>query len=269
MDTKVKNYLGIAIIAAIALSIIAGFWYVNSFSKYVNSFSKSVSPDRSFSVNGEGKVVAVPDVAHLSFGVLTEGGKNLADLQKENTDKVNRVVAFLKENGIEEKDIKTQYYNINPRYQYFSCPSPIPVEDDIRTPIPCPPSEIVGYTINQSVLVKIRELNKAGDIVAGVVNNGANTVSGPSFTVDDPTELQNQARTEAIAEAKEKAKAVAMAGGFRLGKLLSIYEDVSLPEPPIPYASEFDGEGGDSFSRVIEPGSQEIRVSINLVYEIK
>ena len=131
MDTKIKNYLGITIIAALALFVVASFWYMNS-------FSKSVSPDHSFSVNGEGKVVTVPDIAQISFGVLTEGGKNLADLQTENTKKANRVIAFLKESGVEDKDIKTQSYNITPRYQYFSCPP-----SDKQYATPCPPSEIL------------------------------------------------------------------------------------------------------------------------------
>ena len=116
--------------------------------------------------------------------------------------------------------------------------------------------------------MKIRELSKAGDIVAGMVDNGANTVSGPSFTVDDPTELQNEARREAIAEAKEKAKAIAEAGGFRLGKLISINEGSSFPQP-FPYMLEFGGKGGDFGGPAIEPGSQEIRVNVTLSYEIK
>ena len=91
MDTKVKNYLAVAVMTALALFAAASFWYVSA-------FSRSISPTRSFSVTGEGKVVAVPDVAELSFGVLTEGGKNLADLQKQNTEKANRVISFLKKN---------------------------------------------------------------------------------------------------------------------------------------------------------------------------
>jgi hypothetical protein len=268
MNNEIKNYLGAVIIAGIALLVIASFWYVSS-------FSKSVIPQRTFSASGEGKVVAVPDVIQLSFGVLTEGGKNLANLQKENTDKVNRIIAFLKENGVEEKDIKTQFYNITPRHQYFVCPPPV-VTGGIATPAPCPPSEIVGYTINQSVSVKIRdkirELNKAGDIVAGVVDNGANIVSNLSFTVDDPTEPQNQARAEAITEAREKAKTIAKAGGFRLGKLISLQEQegVFFLQPVPSYALGFDGKGGGGFAgSSIEPGSQEIRVNVTLVYEIK
>lgn len=257
MDTKIKNYLGYTVIAGIALSVVAGFWYVGS-------YSKSIPPTRSFSASGEGKVVAVPDVAQLSFGVLTEGGKNIADLQKENTEKVNRIIAFLKEKGVEDKDIKTQFYNISPRYSYFSCPPSVTREEQMS----CPPPEIVGYSINQSVSVKIRDINKAGDIVAGVVEKGANTVSGLNFTVDDPTELQNQAREEAISEAKEKAKAVAKAGEFRLGKLISIQEGVFFPQP-MPLAFGIGGKGGDFGGPSIEPGSQEVKVNVTLTYEIK
>lgn len=258
MDTKIKNYLGIAIITGIVFLIIVGLWYASA-------FSRSVAPSRTFSVAGEGKVIALPDVAELNLGVLTEGGKNLADLQKENTEKVNRVAAFLKENGIDEKDVRTQFYNITPRYQYFSCPPSVNKGEIVS----CPPAEIVGYTINQSVSVKIRDLNKTGDIIAGVVENGVNTVSGPAFTVDDPTDLQNKAREEAIARAKEKAKAVAKAGGFRLGKLISISEGISFPQP-VPFGEQFAlGKGGDFGGPSIEPGSQEIRVNVNLSYEIK
>lgn len=257
LNKTAENYYKEILAAAALLFVGASFWYVYS-------YSQSVVPTRSFSVQGEGKIVAVPDVAQLSFGVLTEGGVNLAVLQRENTEKVNRVAGFLKENGVDEKDIKTQFYNISPRYQYFSCP-PVRIPEGVE---PCPPPEIVGYSINQSVTVKIRDLNKAGDVVSGVVESGANTVSGPSFTVDDPTELQNQARAEAIAKAKEKARAVAEAGGFRLGKLISINEGVAFPAPVPLYAFEKGGGvGGGGPS--IEPGSQEVRVNVTLVYEIK
>lgn len=257
MDKEIKNYLGVAAIIAIALALIASFWYISV-------YSQSAVPKRTFAASGEGRVVAVPDVAQLSFGVLTEGGKNISALQAENADKVNQIIGFLKENGIDETDIKTQYYNISPRYQYYYCPPP----ERGSEPTACPPSEIVGYSINQSVSVKVRDLNKVGDIISGVVDKGANNVSGPTFTIDDPTEVQNQARAEAMAKAKEKAEAIAKAGGFRLGKLLSVQEGISSP-PPIYYGLEAAyGKGGDG-GPIIEPGSQEVRVSVTLTYEIK
>lgn len=251
------KYVGISIIAGISLSVVALLWYVSA-------FSKSVVPTRTFAVSGEGKVVAIPDVAELSLGVLTEGGKNLSNLQKENTGKANNVIAFLKENGIDEKDIKTQSYNISPRYQYYTCPSPKYGNEASA----CPPSEIVGYSISQSLWVKIRDLSRVGDIVTGVVQKGTNTVSGPTFTVDDSTDLENKAREEAIIKAKEKAKTLSKAGGFRLGKLLSLSEGISLPTP-LAYESFALQKGGDFENPSIEPGSQEIKVTVNLNYEMK
>ncbi len=103
MSEKIKNYLGLAGVAALvafALSAVA----------FVSTYSRSIEPSsfRSFSVSGEGEVVAVPDVAQFTFSVITQGGTDIPALQKENTNTANAIIDFLKENGVEEKDIKTQ-----------------------------------------------------------------------------------------------------------------------------------------------------------------
>ncbi|MEK7537188.1 MAG: SIMPL domain-containing protein [Patescibacteria group bacterium] len=257
MDRDVKNYHGFWLKESKAflffLFMIAVFWYVSA-------YSRSVVPERSFTVSGEGEIVAVPDVAEINFGVLTEGGKNLTDLQKENAEKINKAVSFLKEEGIDEKDIKTQFYNISPRYQ--SIPCPLVIFDGFSRPCP-PSSEVIGYTISQNLSVKVRDLNKGGDILAGVVERGANNVSGPNFMVDDPVKFQNEAREKAIKQAREKAKSMAKASGFRVGRLISIQE--SFYGPPIIYGLEAKGSTGPS----IEPGSQEIISNVTLIYEIR
>src|SRR3990167_2011606 len=105
MDTKIKNYLGwsgVVLMAALALSAL---WYVRSYSKVIEP-----SSFRSFSASGEGKAVAIPDVAQFTFSVLTQGGKDLGALQKENTIKVNRAIGVVKGAGVEDKDIKTEQY---------------------------------------------------------------------------------------------------------------------------------------------------------------
>lgn len=257
MTEKVKNYLGVAIIIALLAFAFAVL-------SYVNAYSKSIEPSsfRSFSASGEGKVVAIPDVAKFTFSVITEGGTDIAKLQKENTDKVNKAITFIKSKGIEAKDIKTESYNLNPRYQYFSCP---------KAGGPCPPAEVVGYTITQTLSVKIREFSKIGEVLSGVIQNGANSASELNFTIDDPTEVQNKARAEAIMKAKAKAKAIAEAGEFRIGRLLSINEGGYYP----PIYEKF-GRGGD-FAGVeaalpvptIEPGSQDVIVNVTLQYEIE
>jgi len=257
MNNKLKNYLGIVIIAAI---LILSFAVVS----YVNSYARSIQPSafRSFSVSAEGKAAVVPDVAQFSFSIITEGGEDVAVLQKENTEKSNKIIEFVKSSGVEKKDIKTQMYNVEPRYQYSECVPVIRENSKV-----CPPPEIVGYTINQSVLVKVRNFEKIGDILAGVVKNGANSVSQLSFTLDDPTSVQDQARNEAIRRAIEKAKGVAKAGNFRIGRLLSIEEGGGYY--PVYALKGFGGEAAALPSPTIEPGSQETTVSVILRYEIK
>jgi len=260
MNEKIKNYLGITIIIALLGSTIA-------VAVYVRAYSKSVEPTsfRSFQVSGEGKVTAIPDVAQFTFSTITEGGMNLGDLEKTNTEKTNQTIEFVKSKSVDSKDIKTQNYDISPRYQYYSCDHP---ESGVT---PCPPPKIVGYTITQTVLVKIRDFKQIGDVLAGVVGKGANSVSGLSFVIDEPDKFQSEARAEAISKAKEKAKSVAEAGGFRLGRLLSITEGYA-PTAPRYYNLESAASLGGAEtlpSPTIEPGSQEITVDVNLTYEIK
>jgi uncharacterized protein YggE len=256
---KMKQYLNIAII--VALLVVAFSAWV-----YASSYSRSVEPGtfRSFSASGEGKVVAVPDVAQFDFTVVTEGGKDLGSLQADNTKKVNAAIDFVKGEGVDTKDVKTQSYNVSPRYQYYSCNHP---ESSVT---PCPPSEIVGYTVNQSIQVKVRDFSKTGDILSGVVKAGANTVSALQFTIDDPTAVKAQARAEAIEKAKQQAEEIANAGGFKIGKLLGIDESGIYP-------TSYYGMGGAVMDKsvasapmpTIEAGSQDVTVNITLRYEIR
>ena len=101
MDEKIKNYLGLAIIIVLFIfSFIA--W------KYVDFYSKSIQPSsfRSFSVTADDKVVAIPDVAQFNFSVIVQGGKDIASLQKENTEKTNKAIGFLKSQGINERTLR-------------------------------------------------------------------------------------------------------------------------------------------------------------------
>ncbi|MEK7549212.1 MAG: SIMPL domain-containing protein [Patescibacteria group bacterium] len=258
MDIKIKNALNIAIIIVLLTSAYAVI-------SYVNSYASSIEPSafRSFSISGEGKITAIPDVASFTFSVIIEGNKDITKLQKENTEKVNKIIAFVKSSGVELKDIKTRSYNLEPRYQYFNCPMPL---SDGRKPCPLP--EIVGYTIRQTVEIKIRDFGKIGDVLAGTVEKGANSVSELSFTIDDSDKIKNQAREEAIAKAKEKALSIAKAGGFKLGRLLSIDEGGYIPYADYGYQTMV--KSAESLpSPIIEPGSQEIVVNIVLRYEIR
>ncbi len=259
MNEKIKNILNVAIIFGIIAAAYASV-------SYVVSYSKSIAPStfRSFSVSGEGKVISIPDVAQISFGLITQGGKNIGAIQNENSEKINAMIEFLKSQNVDKKDIKTQNYNLEPRYQYYNCPHP---ESSVT---PCLPPDIVGYTISQSVQVKIRDFSKIGDILSGVVQKGANNVSQLSFQVDDPEKIKNQARTEAIKQAKEKAEAIAKSAGFKVGQLLSIDESGFTPQGIYrAYGLGAAEIKAGAISPSIEPGSQEITINVTLKYEIR
>lgn len=268
MSSSLKNALGLAGVIAILCIAVSSLWYVNAFSR--NSEPTSF---RSFSVSGTGKATAIPDVARFTVRVITEGDTNLGNSQEKNTEKVNAVIAFIKTKGIEAKDIKTQNYSVDPRYQYFDCSQQVPVVGT-QSVKPCAPPQIVGYTVEQTISVTVRQKNFAliGTLLSGVVANGANSVSQLSFEVDDPTAVQSEARAQAIEKAKAKALNVAQAGGFSLGRLLSIDEGSS----PVPYAtSQYFGRtmatdsAMEKSSPTIEPGSQDVTIDVTLKYEIQ
>jgi uncharacterized protein YggE len=239
-----------------------GVWVLLAVSAflYATQYARSVDrsyPTRVFSVDGTGEIEVKPDVAQFSATVISEGNDVVA-LQNENNEKMNRITAFVKEQGVEEADIKTAQYNLAPRYSSVPCQPGAAV---------CPPSSISGYTLHQTLEVKVRDASRVGALLTGVVENGANSVSEVRFVVDDDEAAKNEARSEAISKAQEKAMTLAEAGGFRIGELVSIYESSSQP---MPY-----GMGGDAMSASvareqanIQPGTQETTVQVTLTYEI-
>lgn len=254
MDKLVKNLLGLAVILALFLLVFAAFWYVAV-------YSRSILPERTFAVTGEGEVVTVPDVAEFTYITVTEGELDLDVLQEANAGKINKANSFVKESGVDEKDIKTTSYSITPRYQYYRC-------DLLANGEPCPPREIVGYAVRQSVSVKVRDFSVVGDILSGVVERGVNSISGLSFSIDDLTEARNEARKEAMKKARDKAKAIAKAGGFGVGRLISVRENNTSPYQPVFRADFAEASVGGGVPSV-EPGSEEVRVNVTLTYEIR
>jgi len=265
-NEKIKNILWVSIIIMVLTIAYSAISYTNSFSKQTNFSSGR------FTVVGEGKVVAIPDIAKFNFGVLTQGGKDVASLQDQNTKKMNDIIAFIKSNGIDKKDIKTTGYSIQPRYEYYKCnSSPILLNSTFEnnSSKSCPPPKIVGYTIRQNVTVKIRDFKKAGDILTGVSQKGVNSVSQLSFSVDDKTKFENEAREKAIKQAKEKASAIAKSAGFSLGSLVSLNESKRNYYPIRYSAIETKSSPSPRASVTVEPGSQDIISNVTLQYQIK
>jgi len=210
-----------------------------------------------FSVTGSGTVYAKADIANLTIGLKTEVKKTAAKVTKENSEKMNEIIAVVKELGVEEKDIKTTNYQLNPVYTW--------IEKEGQ--------RLLGYEVSQNVTLKIRDLDKISEIISQTTEKGANQVGGISFTIDDEYDLKNEARKLAIEKAKEKAIAIAAESGMELGKIKGVMESSYQPysysnaykEMSLQSMVEADAVVAPS----IEAGQNEVKVEVTLIYEVK
>lgn len=205
-------------------------------------------------VDGEGKVMAVPDTAKVTVGI-EESGISLKDVQKRASTKSKTLVDTLKKLGIDDKQIKTTSYNVFPEYNYESG-SP----------------RITGYKVSSSYEVTVKDFDKVNDVLVEAVNAGAKVVGGITFEVNEETEkkLLTQAREEAVAEARQKAESLAKAAGVFLGKILNISESQYTPGA-VPIALKEAGIGGaePQPQPEITPGETEISVVVSISFEIR
>lgn len=205
------------------------------------------------SIDGEGKVTATPDVAVISLGVQSDSATVKA-AQADNSKKMNDIIKAIKDAGVKDADIQTTNYNIYPKYSY-----------DKNTGA----SDIVGYTVSQSVTVKVRNLDSVGGILAKAGELGANQVGGVNFTVDNPENLKVQAREKAIENARTKANVLFDKLGLKPGRIVS-YNESGAGGPPIYMKEAAYGIGGGAAPvPSVEAGSLDITVDVSLTFEIK
>lgn len=244
--------LGGLLIAFVALLVVQKIFEVSK------NF-KSEKPENTISISAEGKVSAKPDMAVVNLGVFSQGS-SAASLQDQNSQKVNKVVEFIKSQGIKSEDIVTSQFSIYPQYDYTGGSS-----------------KVTGYQASQTVTVKIKGQDdlgeRVGKILDGATDNGANEITGVYFTIETPDDLRQEARKKAIAQAKVKAQELADEAGIRLGKVVSISE--SGGGYPVPMYSDKavleGGRGGGSQTMApdIQTGTQDITETVTVTFEVK
>lgn len=247
------GHIFIKVLAGILLAyliVYVGTLARNNVKKF-NFIGKAERMQNTISVSGEGKVTGTPNIAVTDIGLVTEKA-DVASAQKENSEKMNKLIGEVKKLGVKDEDIQTTQYSIYPKYDYTEGKS-----------------ILSGYTVQQSVTVKIRDLSKINAVLAKVGEVGANQVSSLSFTIDDKEALRASARELALKNVQEKAAALAQALGVRLVRVVSFNEstgnDIGLKAYPM-YGAEGMGGGG---APDIQTGSLDIKVSANVVYEIE
>ena len=204
---------------------------------------------RTISITGNGSATSPPDMATINTGVVTQG-KNAADAMKANNEIMAKLMAALKAQKIPAKDIQTSDFSVSPQYAR---------DDRGRTQ-----QEIVGYRVSNQVRVVIRNLPELGKVLDTLVSTGSNRVSGISFGITDSDGILNEARNNAIADARSKANLYAQALGIKVGKVVSVSESsVIAPRP------QFFARAAMADSAVpIASGEQELTATIDLVFAI-
>lgn len=248
-DTQVRNAVRIVLWLAVALAAVALVYLVSSL-RYVGA---GLTAGNTITVSGYGESYSAPDIATFSFSVVSEKS-TVAAAQEDATKKANDTLAYLKSAGIDDKDIQTSGYSVNPQYDYTNN------RQVLR-----------GYEARQTTTVKVRDITKAGEILAGVGGKGATELSSLQFTFDDPNQGQLEARGKAIEDAKAKADALAKQLGVSVVRVVSFNESVGGNYPPIMYGrGAATSQALDAKSAPeISPGQNKVSDTVSITYEIR
>ncbi|MEA3066554.1 MAG: uncharacterized protein QOJ27_3015 [Sphingomonadales bacterium] len=197
-----------------------------------------------------GEVSRVPDVAHISAGVVSVAPTATAALA-QNAAQMASVRAALKRAGIADRDIQTSSINLYPDYR-----------QDAQGANP----QIIGYRASNEVSVKFRDIAATGKILDALVAQGANQINGPALAIDKPESALDEARTLALANARARAELYARALGKKVGRILSISEAGGSYGGPVPMM-RMRGESAQSTS--IDPGEQILTISLSVSFELE
>lgn len=198
-------------------------------------------------------VHSAPDVAQIGAGVITRAPTAQQAVQ-QNAQAMERLVERMRALGIDRRDIQTSNFNLNPDYRH----NPQTGEQSFS-----------GYTVHNQVTVKLRELERAGEVLDALVAAGANNIHGPNFMLENDTDAKARARTAAFASGKEMAENYARMAGYSGVRLLEISESFQSFAPPPPrMAMMARGESSADSTTPIEPGEVGTGVSITVKYEM-
>jgi uncharacterized protein YggE len=178
------------------------------------------APEARIIVVGEGSVSVVPDYARISSGVTTRA-KTAKEAADANTKLMAALTAALLSSGIEQKDIQTSRFSVQPVY---------------ASPAPNTEQRLTGFSVSNQVTVTVRQMDKVGDLLDRLITAGATDAGNVEFLHSDSSKTLDQAREAAMADARRKAELYAHAAGLSLGGVAWITEDASY-SPPMPKAA--------------------------------
>ena len=200
--------------------------------------------DKLVTVTGEATVAIAPDMATIRVGVTSQG-KSAREASETNGKQMTGVLAALKGAGIADRDVQTSSLSLQPQYD----------------PNKSGAARLLGFQATNQVTVKIRAIDTLPDVLDRAIGAGANEMSGIEFVVSEQSKLLDQARAEAISDARRKAELYAKAAGAKVGAVVAITEEGSTP-PRLMQALR-------AGAAPVAPGEQTLRAVVTVSYELK
>lgn len=270
MENKLKEESGgVKKILLLSLSIFFAFLtflvlvFTLSQIKQWGYIGQEILTKNTITISGQGEIFTKPDLAIVSFSVISEA-KDVQVAISENTEKMNNIINFMKKNKVEDRDLKTIAFRVNPRYEWH--------DNEKNNRIRRGKRVLVGYEVRQSLEVKIRDMEKIGTIVQGGVDFGANQVGSLQFTIDNKKKFKVQAREQAIIEAKEKARVLASQLGIELVRIVNFSEAGQQRISQFKRGVVFEEMAAPTFDSLmpeVEVGENKIQAIVYITYEIR
>lgn len=205
-------------------------------------------------VTGQGKTMAAPDIAILRVGIEAQEA-TVAEAQVEAVEAMDGVMKALTDSGVAEKDIQTQYFNIRQVTRW----------DDVKSE-----NIVIGYRVTNMVSAKIRDIDKTGTIIDVVAAAGGDLtrIDSIDFSIDDPRGYYDEARQEAVADARAKAEQLADLAGVSLGQPTYISEGAQSPPPIYRGGGIYYDKEMAMPETSISPGEMEVSLTVQVCYAI-
>jgi uncharacterized protein YggE len=206
-------------------------------------------PPGTIVTTGTGRVSVEPDIAELRLGVAI-GRPTVGEARAAAAEAMTAILSAVSGAGVERRNIRTSTLSIQPRYDYRDGKPPT----------------LTGYDLANVVAVTVRDLARLGDVIDGALGAGATSLDGLTFRVDDPRAAEHEARTAAVAEARERAEVLAAAAGVAIAGVHDIVEAGAVPVWPQPKAARamLASDAGTP----VEGGTTEIAVTVSVTFHL-
>jgi len=199
-------------------------------------------------VHGHTEMKVKPDIAYVNIGVVTQA-RDSAQAVQDNAARATALLKALKQAGTADKDIQTQFYGVQPQYDYNSSPA-----------------VLTGYQVTNSVQVTVRDLTKVGQVIDKAAQAGGNQVNGVTFDLADRTQAEGQALAMAVTEARAKANVMAQAAGVSLGRLLNLSEGTAATFQPMMLERPMLMKAAAESSTPVSPQEITVTADVTAVY---